>query len=138
MAIFIDAGVFCAYANSHDVHHLAAQEILREIFLGENEKAITTDYVFDEVVTVALRKTNKATALELGEFIMNSEIFLAGVDATIFRKAWEIFCSKHLIQLPADWELEDSYASDDQCIHSVLSSHLRSAGYSRYLPMSSP
>jgi len=94
MAIFIDAGVFCAYANSHDVHHLAAQEILREIFLGENEKAITTDYVFDEVVTVALRKTNKATALELGEFIMNSEIFLAGVDATIFRKAWEIFLGK--------------------------------------------
>lgn len=97
MAIFIDASVFCAYANNNDVHHPAAKKILKEIIAGDHGKSVTTDYIFDETVTVALRKTNKALALELGEFILNSEVFMARIDAMIFRKAWEIFREKHNI-----------------------------------------
>ena len=91
MTLFIDASVFCAYANKDDVHHEKAVAIINDVVAGTYGKALTTDYVFDEAVTVVLRRSNKKNAVELGDFLLNSEVFVAKIDASIFQQAWKLF-----------------------------------------------
>lgn len=94
MAVFVDASVFCAYANLDDIHHKKAKNIIEKIAAGKYGKAVTTDYIFDETVTVVLRKTNKKNALEVGNVILNSELLIAQIDSLLFQKAWRIFQKK--------------------------------------------
>ena len=42
-------------------------------------------------MTIALRRTNKEVAAELGKFMLNSEILMAKITPLIFQKAWELF-----------------------------------------------
>jgi len=91
ITILIDASVFCAYANIDDVHHKKALKILEDIISEKYGKSIASDYVFDETVTVTLRKTNKKTAVNIGNFIINSEVLLIRIDYKVFQSAWEIF-----------------------------------------------
>ena len=91
MALLVDASVFCAYANKDDVHHEKAANIIREILANKHGEAITTDYIFDETITVILRRTNKKTAIEAGNFILDSEVSIFEINKLIFQKAWEIF-----------------------------------------------
>ena len=91
MAIFIDSSVFCAYANSRDVHHSKASSIMQEIVSEKYGSGIITDYIFDETMTVALRRTSKGVAVELGNFMLNSEILMAKITPLLFQKAWELF-----------------------------------------------
>ncbi len=96
MVILIDSSVFCAYANVRDVHHKNAQKIIKEVISDKYEGAVTTDYIFDETVTVAKRKASQKTAIEIGKFLLNSEIFIARIDALVFQKAWEFFQANDL------------------------------------------
>ncbi len=91
MAIVIDASVFCAYANAKDIHHHNSKKIFSDILSKKYGEAILTDYLFDEIVSVIFRKTNKKTATEIGNVILNSEVFLVQIDAVVFEKAWKIF-----------------------------------------------
>ena len=96
MAIFIDSSVFCAYANVRDVHHKNAKKIIEDIISGKHENGITTDYIFDETVTVIRRKSNSRTAIEIGKFLLDSEIFIAKIDSLVFQKSWELFQTNEL------------------------------------------
>ena len=96
MAIFIDSSVFCAYANVRDVHHKNAQKIVSDVVSGKHENGITTDYIFDETVTVTKRKANSKTAVEIGKFLLDSEIFIAKVDSIVFQISWELFQANDL------------------------------------------
>jgi predicted nucleic acid-binding protein len=91
MTVMIDANVFCAYANSSDVHHNKAIKIINSFLSEGKEELITLDYVFDEVVAVALRRSGKITAVKLGNSILNSKIILMEVDDFVFRMAWKSF-----------------------------------------------
>lgn len=91
MAILIDASVFCAYANFRDVHHKNSIKLMRDIVSQKYGRSVTTDYIFDETVNVVARKHNKKSAIETGEHILNSEIFFAKVDESVFKKAWRLF-----------------------------------------------
>lgn len=93
MAIFIDASVFCAFANERDVHHTKAVTILEDILHDKHGKHITTDYVFDELISVTMRRTSREIAKEFGTHLLNSEVFIAKIDSGIFQKAWEFFKS---------------------------------------------
>ena len=91
MAVLIDASVFCACANSRDVHHKNSIRLMQEIESQKYGRSITTDYIFDETVNVVARKHNKKSAIETGERILNSEIFFAKIDESVFKKAWKLF-----------------------------------------------
>ena len=91
MAIFIDSSLFCAYANLDDIHHKKSVNIIKSIVSNKYGKAITSDYIFDESVTVAMRKANKSAAIGLGNSIIGSEVFLIKVDEIVFQRAWKIF-----------------------------------------------
>jgi predicted nucleic acid-binding protein len=47
--------------------------------------------VFNEAVTVTLLKTGLKEAIELGDYLLNSEVKLLEVDRDIFKEAWEEF-----------------------------------------------
>ena len=100
--IFIDANIFLAYVYDNDVHHAAALRIWDEIVSGKYGRAITSDYVFSEVVGVALRKRGKSEAMELGSHILKS-MFVSYVDESIFAPAWAEFSSSTISLSFVDW-----------------------------------
>ena len=85
--VFIDANIFVAYSNERDVHHKNAKQILEE-----NLKiAITSDHVFDEVLSVIARKVNRDQAIKIGTYILEAEIIVARTNEAVFQKAWQLF-----------------------------------------------
>lgn len=66
--LFANASFFVAYHNSKDVNHEAAQALVRE-FEGRSVLMVTTDYIFDEVMTVLLVRGNKDLAIRAGRAI---------------------------------------------------------------------
>jgi hypothetical protein len=91
MAAFIDSSVLVAYYNQRDVHHAQAQELLKRGVEGDFGELFISDYVFDETVTVTLVKTGLDRAVELGDYLLNSELTLLRVDEDAFHEAWEMF-----------------------------------------------
>ena len=92
MAVFIDSCVFVAYANPDDSCHKEAEKTVTDIVMGKYGPAFTSDYVFDETVTVVLARmkdTRKST--EFGRYLLSSEATMLWVDEIIFRQAWAIF-----------------------------------------------
>lgn len=92
MAIFIDTNVFVAYYNQRDEHHKKAKRILKEIDSEEHGRVFTSDYIFDEAVTVVLVRTGKPRkAIKFGKHLLESNIRILKVNSYIFKKAWELF-----------------------------------------------
>ena len=93
MTVFIDTGVFVAARNKSDVNHKRAIELLREALQGKYGAIYTSDYIFNEAVTVALIRTGKPEiALDIGNFILSSKkLKILHVDHTVFIEAWKNF-----------------------------------------------
>lgn len=93
MPLFIDSCVFVAYRNKRDVHHKTSAELMEKCVGGYFGELYTSDYVFDETVTVTLVKAGLKEAIELGGYLLNSEVELLKVDKDAFDAAWEMFCT---------------------------------------------
>jgi len=93
MAVFIDTGIFVAARNKRDVNHKRAVNLLRAALKGDYGAIYTSDYVFDEAVTVALVRTGKPDiAIDIGNFILSSKrLRIIHVNKTIFEEAWNVF-----------------------------------------------
>ncbi len=92
MTIFLDASYFLALFNANDVHHKRAIVVAEKIDLNEYGQSLTSDYVFDEVVSVALRKFGKEKAQILGKQIYES-VFIVNCNKHLFETAFKIFNS---------------------------------------------
>ena len=88
--IFIDANVFLAFNSDTDVHHQKAKIIFEQIDIGKYHDYFTSDYVFNEVVGVTLRKFGKERAKVLGEHIRASALMMH-IDKRLLRLAWKLF-----------------------------------------------
>ena len=95
VAIFLDASYFLALYNKDDVHYKRATLIAENIDANEFGQALTSDDVFDEVVSVALRKFGKEKAQALGKQIFDS-IFIVHGNKHIFDNAFKIFNASKL------------------------------------------
>ena len=96
MSVFLDTGVFVAFHNTRDTNHTRALELMRAVVDGELGTAYTSDYVFDEAVTVALVRTRRPeNALTVGRMILGelTAPFLAilRVGDETFKEAWRLF-----------------------------------------------
>jgi len=93
LAVFIDTGGFIASRNEDDNNYKAANEIMKSILTNEYGKIFTSDYVFDEAVTLALVRTkNIDFALDIADYILKSKkINLIFTIPDDFYKAWELF-----------------------------------------------
>jgi len=99
MSIFIDTGVFVGYVNKKDKNHGIAVNLLEGIMRNKYRTSFTSDYIFDEAVTVALYRTKDIRkAIDVGELIVGNEekgiarfINILPVSKSIFIEAWKLF-----------------------------------------------
>ena len=96
MSVFVDTGVFVAFHNTRDANHDRALKLLRLIAEGELGAAYTSDYVFDEAVTVALVRTGRLeNAQAVGRMILGELtapfLVLLRTNHEAFKETWRLF-----------------------------------------------
>ena len=93
MAIFLDTGVIVAARNADDKKHEKAKDLMRSALRRDYGTAYTSDYIFDEAVTLMLMRTkNPDLALDVGEFVLrSSRITKLRVSRDDFMQAWSKF-----------------------------------------------
>jgi hypothetical protein len=98
MSIFIDTGIFVAFFNVRDVNHKRAVELIKKAVRGGFGLLYTSDYIFDESVTVALMRTKKLSiAVNVGRLILGELegippfLIRLAVDERVFEEAWKLF-----------------------------------------------
>jgi predicted nucleic acid-binding protein len=89
--IFVDTSAWWALFDSGDGCHARAKKGFGELVAAGGE-FVTTDYVFDEVVTGLLGRAGHGAAMRAGRGIRESALVtLSYVGADLFQRAWEIF-----------------------------------------------
>ncbi|MDG5758274.1 PIN domain-containing protein [Natronococcus sp. A-GB1] len=84
MSVLIDTGVFVAVQNDRDHHHDAATGALAAVLAGEFGAPYTTDYVYDEAVTLARKRTGTHREARLvGDRIAGRGSFPGGIELLI-------------------------------------------------------
>ena len=97
MSLFLDTGVIVAALNPRDANHPPASRILREAGSGRFGDVLTSDYVFDEAVTLAFARTRREdVAVRVGELILGTGapgrvMGLAYVSPRALLRAWARF-----------------------------------------------
>ncbi len=92
LAVFLDACFFIAIYNEADIHHNRALELAKELDNGRYGELITSDDVFDEAISVTLRKFGKEKAQQLGIQILKS-VFIVNGNKHIFNASFRLFSS---------------------------------------------
>lgn len=89
--IFLDASFLVAYIVDKDTNHEKAVSLMEEIVNGKHGPAITSEYVFDETVTVVLvRSKSMNSAVKTGDLIKES-IPVLDVGSNVFEASWRRF-----------------------------------------------
>ena len=93
LGIFIDTGGFVATRNEDDENYDTAKKMMKSILLNDYGAIYTSDYVFDEAVTIAyIRTQDKKFPIDLGNYILKSKkirfIFTTTED---FNAGWDFF-----------------------------------------------
>ena len=97
MSIFLDTGVLVAFVNRRDEHHETARELLRGAAEDTWGPVYTSDYVFDEAVTLALARSKRPEVADrVGQLILGTGplgrvMGLAYVTPRVFLRAWASF-----------------------------------------------
>jgi len=96
LTCFVDTGILVAFHNRRDVNHERAREIIQEILEGQHGVAYTSDYIFDEAVTVAqFRTKDLRIAKSVGELILGEEthpfLNIRRVTERGFIESWDLF-----------------------------------------------
>ncbi len=93
MTILVDTSGVIATRNKDDADHDAAVAAMRKILQNQYGEAFTTDYIFDESVTIALVRTRKPEiAVDVGKFILNTRrIAMITTTQQDFKEAWTLF-----------------------------------------------
>jgi predicted nucleic acid-binding protein len=82
MSVFVDTGVWYAH---HDTdasrHETALQALTRVLVSAEYGRVLTSEYIYDEAVTLTYRRTGRmADAIELGRRIRGRDPYPESID----------------------------------------------------------
>jgi len=90
--ILLDSSFIVAYLNEADENHFKAVQEVEIVEEGDRYGSpATTDYIFDEVVTVMLIKTGDIERVsEIGEKLLNATILIR-IDEELFNLCWKLF-----------------------------------------------
>ncbi len=92
MSVFADTGAFLAYRNEKDKYHETALKLFRDALKGKYGQIYTSDYIYDESLTLALIRTkNMDVAMDIAEVIQSPRIRMVFVDAGILERSTRIF-----------------------------------------------
>ncbi len=95
MSIFLDASYFLALNNLNDAHHQNAKNICQKIDNNEYGEIFITDHIFDEIVSVALRKWGKKESLEIGKNASETTTLIV-TDSHLTNETWKLFQKTNL------------------------------------------
>ncbi|MEW6089071.1 MAG: PIN domain-containing protein [bacterium] len=114
MKLFIDTSAWLAINDKNDQYHTEAMNKIIEI---KNQKIalITSEYIFDESITLIRYRISHSSAVLFGESLLNSNIvkIIDITDKDRF-KAWDLFK-----------KYEDKELSFTDCISFVLIKNLK-------------
>jgi predicted nucleic acid-binding protein len=86
--IFVDTGAWYALLDESDANHHAAVKFNESLV----HPMVTSNYIADEVITLARKRLGYKVAVEIGEKLWNESIAnLIRVTPNDEKKAWEIF-----------------------------------------------
>lgn len=92
MSVLVDTGVFYAHHDRDAEHHESAKTALTTILEGSYGQPYTTDYVYDETVTLTRTRINFSSAQTVGERIRNTDaIKLLHVTKDVFHASVKTF-----------------------------------------------
>lgn len=97
MSVFVDTGVFYADHDENASRHAAADDALDAVYRGELGTPLTSDYVYDEAVTLTLKRSGRFEAARaIGDRIRGVGRFvdafrLEHVTPDAFERAVEVF-----------------------------------------------
>jgi len=92
MSIFADTGAFLAYRNKKDKYHETALKLFKDALKGKYGQIYTSDYVYDEALTLALIRTNNlAVAMDIAEVIHSPRIKMIFIDTELLDKSTRTF-----------------------------------------------
>ena len=86
--IFVDTGAWYALVDKKDPDHSAAASFLK----NNKVPLLTTNFIFDEAVTLLRRRLGWIIAVRFGRLLKNSRLTtLMAVQRESEEKAWELF-----------------------------------------------
>ena len=89
-ALFIDSGAWYALFNKRDTYHQRARSFF-ETLKGQPIRLVTSDYIFDETITLLRYHTTYQTARQFGEHFRKSSVICEFITPEIRGSAWQIF-----------------------------------------------
>jgi len=89
--IFLDASFLVSYLVERDINHPRAVELVNEIVSGTHGTAVTSDYVFDETVTVVLVRSKSLDVAVTAGGLIRESIAMIMIDEGIFENSWMTF-----------------------------------------------
>lgn len=92
MSVFVDTGAFLAYRNKKDKYHEVSLKLFRDALKGKYGQVYTSDYIYDEALTLALVKTNNiAVVMDISDVILSPRIKMVFVDSDLLEKSTKTF-----------------------------------------------
>jgi predicted nucleic acid-binding protein len=89
--LFVDTSAWLAFVNRADESHAPVTALLTEF----DGRLVTTDFVFDETVTVARSRLCRDTAVRLGDALLDSRlVVLVRLSVKDQDQAWDLFRSR--------------------------------------------
>jgi predicted nucleic acid-binding protein len=90
-SLFIDTGAWYALFNQRDMHHQRARAFF-EGLKNQRIRLFTSDYIFDETLTLLRYHAGYQMARQFGEHFRRSKVICEGVTPEVRESAWQIFC----------------------------------------------
>lgn len=91
MRYFVDTSAWVALFDASDKYHTDAVNGLNPL-LGMPVTFLTSDYVFDETVTLLMKRGGQGQAVRFGNWVLNADnIELIHVNESVWQSAWEMF-----------------------------------------------
>ncbi len=89
--LFVDTSAWFAFANRQDPEHNAVDATFRA-FRG---RLVTSNFIFDETVTLCLYRLGKKPAQAMGEALLDArEVDLIRLTVDDESSAWRMFCKR--------------------------------------------
>ena len=89
--IFVDTSAIYAYINAKDPDH----DRIKGFLNGFEGDLLTSNFVFDEIITLVLSRMGHDQAVLTGQVLLNPNIFIMiRVGLSDERSAWELFVNR--------------------------------------------
>ncbi len=131
--VFVDTSAFVSFMDCKDPYYDEALQTFRSV-QQRNVEIITTDFVFDETITVVQSRVGHGAAVSAGNHILNSTVItLYWLDTEIKLRAWEYF-RRHRDKSYSFTDCTSFVLMKDMGIRHYIAfdGHFRQAGFVRF------